>query len=282
MSIFTQIKDSVYEPSFYRSLGKQPLSYSFKYFFKFVLLLSLAFTIVLTINWAPRVKEALNEIGPAVASFYPAELVVTIEDGIAITNVPEPFFFDIPAGDFEEGVGRHVDERLEHLLVIDTTESFSVEKFGEYRTLAWLTRDALVVMDDQGIQLIPLAEIPNIIIDRALIDGLTTSLQDFLSAFPFLLLPIGIFIASFVFSASKLIYLLIAALLIWLLTKIMGQSAGYAKSYQIGLHAVTLGMILLPVLHYLFPGVSFSFDFTILMLIIVWANLKVAEVPKQA
>ena len=102
--------------------------------------------------------------------------------------------------------------------------------------------------------------------------GKMAPLAKFVGPLVVLMTLVGIFI----FSNFKLLYFLIAALLVWAIVSIKKLDLGYKKSYQIAMHAATLPMLLT-----IFTGLgvlpSVRFIPTILLLVVVWINLKSVE-----
>lgn len=64
--------------------------------------------------------------------------------------------------------------------------------------------------------------------------------------------------------------------------KAMKKDLGYGKSYQLGIHAITLGVILEATVFWFYPGLEFPFLFTFLMLGVIWANFKVMPCASDA
>src|SRR3989344_3778063 len=146
MNIFKLIAKSVYGPDLYLSLKDKKFGFSLAYFFKFILLLSLLVAIVTGIIIGPKINDFIQRFGTRMVEYYPDELEITIKDGKTSTNVNEPYYLPIPdefIGALEsEAVVYGINQtEIENLLVIDTKQTFSVESFEQYKTLALLTTD---------------------------------------------------------------------------------------------------------------------------------------------
>jgi hypothetical protein len=130
-------------------------------------------------------RDQINTTIENILYFYPEELVVTIQDGKASTNVPEPYFIKfndvIPTENwnssfkegFEEGVAMDADANLEefNLLVIDTKTPFSAEQFKDYHALVWLTEDAVYTLSENDrTESTPLADSDDMIINKTMAD----------------------------------------------------------------------------------------------------------------
>ena len=72
----------------------------------------------------------------------------------------------------------------------------------------------------------------------------------------------------------KMIYLLFGALLIWLVAKIKGLKIGYKKSYKAGMQLMTADIIIISILGAISPKLTFTFFFSILLVISAVLNLN--------
>ncbi len=266
MLLLSNLKNSIYGPDFYASLIHKKAGSSFKYFFGFILVLSLLATIGFVFFRIPTpTTTRMTPYVDKLEAMYPADLVVTIKNGQASTNSATPTVIDFPSSLL-------TDKSPQHLLVIDTSKTASVELFQTYKTAVLLTRDAVIAMKQKGdISMYPLSKTPDITIDKALISKGIAKVKSFL---PYVLpiIFVAMFIAFFIGNIFALVGLLITALLIWPLARLLKVRIGYGKAYQIGLHAATLAMILDETLFLAVPKLQFPFAFTIITLLVVTVN----------
>lgn len=127
------IKDSFYNPSFYRSLKGKPASGGIRFLF-------LVNAVVTVFFGALALGVALPSIylfsqSDFIAEQYPDGLEVTVKDGVASVNQTVPYFI---ASHLED------EESPKHLMVIDTNEGLSIPTMKSYDTITVLTRDSLV------------------------------------------------------------------------------------------------------------------------------------------
>ncbi len=286
MNIITQIRSSVYNPEFYANLRQEKGSYSAKYYLKFALILSLVATALLSIKAVPMVKAFVSEFGQKVVEQFPAELVLTVTDNKVSVNVPEPYYIAMPeeltkhneSNGYADTSRLGSDNNKANLLVIDTKSTFSIDKYKEYDTPAWLTVDSLVMQDNKGIRIVPLAEVPNLTIDRAKLTEWTSMIKPGpINDAVNYILPVIIFLAMLMFLASKLVYLLFGALVIWLVGRLAGWELTYGKSYQMGLHAITLPIVLFGLLMIGNIWYPFKLSFTLVLLATIAINLPRAK-----
>jgi hypothetical protein len=96
------------------------------------------------------------------------------------------------------------------------------------------------------------------------------------------LIAIGTFLIAMIVLSFKLVYLLFGAFLIWGLMKIRKISGGYKKAYQIGIHAMTLPILLNVIIFLFVPTFKVPFFFTIVMLMAAFVNLRSGQpVPTE-
>lgn len=273
------VKNSIYSPEFYRDLLGRPLSFSIKYFYSLALILALIATVIISWNLIPLAQSFLAGIGPQVLDYYPEELVITIKNGEASTNVREPYFLKLPEG-LTVNDSKYVVENpegetdLENFLVIDTATTFTVEGFRSYKTAVLLMKDSAAYYGDSGeIRIQPIKGFPDTTVNKSLISTFIGKVEPFL-AFAAPLIVIGAFLMAMVVLSFKLVYLLLGAFLVWSIAGIRKIKMGYGKAYQLGIHAMTLGILLNALTYVFIPTFSVPFFFTIVMCAIAFMNLR--------
>ena len=272
MGFLDNIKNSIYEPEFYKKLHSKRLSFSFKYFYSLVSVLAVILTAQFSFQAIPGINFFLTGIGPEIVNAYPQELVVTIKNGQASSNVAEPYFVRTPENIQLEKY-RNIP-KTENLIVIDTKNQFSEESFSKYNALAVLTKASIAFRKDDGrIEIQPLNGIPDLTVDKASVASLVGKLQPFIK-FAAPLIVLALFIGFMVSFSAKLVYLLFAALLILLIAKVKNYPLTYKKSYQAGLHIITLPLLLGAISTLLNLHIAIPFFTTILVIIMTAINFE--------
>jgi hypothetical protein len=264
MKLIKTIRDSIYNPLFYKSLLSTPLKSSIKFFYKLVAILALVGAILVI----PKLMVLSNpETYQKILNAFPQQLQVVIQNGKVTTNVTEPFFIKDTLG-----LG------VENLVVIDTKTEFSPSQFDQYKTNVILKSEYLVTQEKNNnrIQLIPFRK-GNVIINYQVLQTWAGKLQSLAKYFIPIIVLFTI-IALIIAHSFKLLYLFFAALLVLLLAKILKKTITYKKSYQIALHAMVLPM-LLQFIFVLFGITSPVFIPTIILLVIAWLNIKDSVPP---
>lgn len=270
MNFFTTIKNSIYSPEFYSSVPLSSFWKAFRYLLLFFVILAVIQTIIVSLTIGVVQKE-LNTFLTTAINYYPKELEVTLKNGQVTTNVKEPYFIPLPKGkDWER-------EKIKNLIVIDTKTPFSAQQFNMYSAGMWITKDAAYYKkNNTKIEAFDLSEIKqDVVINRSLIQMLGDKIRPYLVYVTPILLVVA-FIGTLAGFELKLLYLLILALGILLLSKIMKWGLSYAHSYKVGMYAVTLGILvdfLLGALSRVTSVPSIPFLFTIITFLVVFVNL---------
>lgn len=266
------IKQSIYGPEYYKALIGKPFAYSWKYYSAFALLIATVLTIIASIPLVPGVIHVTRQFPPKFFAYYPDELEIRFDKGAVSTNVPEPYILPVP-----EEFARlfATKEGVLSLAVIDTQTPFSLEKFDEWKTIAWLGREQIAIKDDRGsVRIETFAPEMSFTVNEGRLRLLETYLAPF---YPFAapLIVILVFVGFLLWLGVYFIYLILGALFIFILGRIMKHNWTYGASYRMGLHAMTLPLLLDLVLTPLTLSLSrLPFLFTAILLAVIYANWK--------
>lgn len=293
---FKSIPASVYSPSFYAGIAGRSFWKGFWYFMGVSFFVLLVWALLFVLAPYLKHKEAIHSTVDSIVHFYPEELVLTIQDGKLSSNVEEPYSFKLTdlistetwnanfKEGFEEGISEgmpaSVDVEDLSLVVIDTQTPYSLEQFYQHKTLIWITSDVVYVMaENNKIEAMPLAEAPNMVINKALVDEtMETALQGVQSALPTVIFFCFIlaFLGMVVF---RMVYLLFYALVLFVTCRLMKLPYDFGASYKMGFYAITLPSFLMPLL--LASPISMLAEmpllFTIWSLIMAIVNLSAAK-----
>ena len=274
MRLIWEIRDSIYGPEYYQGLIARPFSYSLKYFLTLAVLVAFIVSVTFLTYIVPVLQSFLTNVGTKVLEYYPSELQITIKNGIASSNVQEPYFVKFPP-EFKDSMveNKNVPDDLENLFVIDTKTTPTIDQFKNYKTLLLLTKDSVVNYDNGKITIQPLDKISDFTLDKTKISSFLDKAQPY---FKFIY-PIVAIISFFVFFIgidANLFYLLFAALLVWLIARVKKINVGYKKSYQLGLHLITGAMLLDNLLFLVVPRAHIPYLFTATIVILAVVNLK--------
>ena len=275
-TIFETFKKSIYNPVFYQNAVTTPLSDIVRYYIKFSLLLSVAMTVYLGVALVPQGIRFVKEHAPElVKSYFPAELTINIEKGIASVNVKEPYIIQGKNG--SQAVLK--EQGLESMLVIDTKNEFNKNKFDEYKTFALLTKTEIVTRSNNGqITIQDLRAAPDASINQEWLLSWVEKTKDSLGTIVFVGI-IGTFIAMLFGYLKYFIVLLLFALIPRLIAYLKKMPLSYGGAYRISLYAIVPALALKTLINIL--GVFFiPAYFTLLVfMLIVAINMKESEEP---
>ncbi|MFA5997396.1 MAG: DUF1189 family protein [Candidatus Paceibacterota bacterium] len=274
-TIFETFKKSIYNPSFYKEATNDSFPKILKYYTKMVLLLSLFLVAVLGIFVVPQGIKFVTERAPSlVQEYYPQELTVNIDKGVASANVAMPYF--VPLKDLSIAT---TTDAVRNMLVIDTTQEFDKQKFVEYNTYALLTKTDIVTRgQNNSITIQPVGRAFTATISQDTLVSWVTNIQNYLGTIVVAGLAIS-FIAVFLGYLMYLLPLTLFALVPKLIAYIKRSPLSYASAYKMSLYAIVPALALKTFLNAL--GVLFlpSYFTFLVFLLIVSINMREVEEP---
>ena len=280
--LIDNIKQSIYGPDYYRAVLTEPMRTSWKYYSAFALLVAVILTIILSVPLVFDANKVAHDFPPKFFAYYPDELELTIRNGIVGSSVTEPYFLPVPV----ELRDIKVLQTLENVAVIDTKTVFSIEQFNAYNAMFWVGLDQVAYRDERGaIRIEPIDKNVSFVINEQKLRKFEERITPYYSLIgPIIVM--AIFTGLVVAFGVNFIYLLFGALLIMFLGRFLKQTWSYGKAYQIGLHAITLSLLIDTFISILGLGiVRFPFASTIVMLLVVYVNFKdssaVLSTPKS-
>ncbi len=281
---FAHIKRSINDPEYYRDILDRPFSYSFKYYLSFVFFLAVTMTIILSTPLIPQVNRVLREFPPQFFAYYPDELELRVEKGRVSSNVTEPYYLPLPVR-FQELVDQSGDASIAHMAVIDTTAPITLEGLRSRNALIWVGGDSIAFLEsNNGMSVSAIPSDSNVHITESKIRGVFDRVAPYLHLVGPLLV-VMIFLMLMLGFAVTLVYLVfIGAPLIMLAGRMMSRTFSYGEAYRIGLHAVTLPLLLQQILRLLSGGIPIDlpFLFTAVLLLVVWGNFRSTNTPSPA
>lgn len=273
-TIFETFKQSIYNPVFYQNATTAPLREILRYYVKFSLLFSVVMTVALGVLLIPQGITFMNKYAPAmVKSYFPADLSIHVEKGVASVNVIEPYI--VPAKDASQTFLN--EQGLVNMLVIDTKSDFDKKKFEEYKTFALLTKTEIATQSDRGqITIQDLRVFPTLTINQEWLLSLIEKVRSSLGYIIFFGL-IGTFIAVLFGYLKYLLVLFLFALIPLFIAYMKKTLLSYGGAYRMSLYAIVPALALKTFLNIM--GVLFlPAYFTLLVfMLIVAVNMRDVE-----
>ena len=277
-SFFLTIRDSIYSPSHYAAVLTSSSGRAVGYFFLLIALLSGIHAIYLGVTQFSGLGSDIEEGIDQVMAGYPPGATVRISDGEVTTNLQQPYYLGVRTCRQPYsllGVGTADVEGKSNLLVIDTATPFSREQFVSFDTHFWLTSDAVVVDSDGEITPYPLDGVEGFTVDEEGVRKVADT-GKLIAQFVTPVLTGLVFMGMVIGGTLRLVYLLLAALLIRLAATVMGVSLSYGQAYRVGIYAMTgafLVELVLTLTSSVQPFRSFLFMFTLVTVGIAALNL---------
>lgn len=268
MDFIENIKNSVYNPTFYRNIPKESFGAALRYYLLLCLLVTFFRLVFLSFPVATNVTSAVQAGTQGLLNNYPGNLEVTIHQGKLSVNQPEPYILPLC---FKDAACQNI--------IIDTNRP-DVETYLKQKNLFMLlTQDkAYIKSSSTDIRVQDLSQIGDMKVNKSVVINFLHDISPWTKFFvPFALLFIGIMLyIGFLF---KLVYLLFLTLILWLLARKFAPGMTYGQSYKISLHVVTLGILaalLLDVTSWFSHIYSFPFMGTLFSILIFLINFNTA------
>ncbi len=251
--------------SFWAAAGELLLVTSFT-----TLIFAVVATVMFTKFW-PELEAKLADVG----TWYPADLVLTVQDGVATASPAEPYV--IPLNElFDEQDGATPSISV----IVDTITPFTVSAMQEYGSGIWISRDAVAIYnaDTRKIEQHAWNEFGDFTLNQEMVETLTLKAVDFIHGIAYTLIAFGWFFMSLAITAWRLFYLLFFALVVQFIAWVSNaKSLEYAQAYKIGALAFIPAIFITTVVQMtsIWTGFyGFTFFFSLISAIFVAINLK--------
>lgn len=278
MRFIKEMQRNIYNPDFYmKEVSKETFGEAFLYLLKYVAFLAGVLSLFLISALAifffgGKYSEMVSEL----TLLYPENLEITLSNGEVSTNVEEPYI--IP---FSEDIYSAEGDDFENFIVIDTKSPVTFESAQEYKTVALVGKNTFGIQNENGgfeIHTVP-RDIQEAL-SRPWIDEKVQMISGIVRGWGFLI--IALCIPIFLFPSlvvGIMIYLVFAALFVWVVARVKGLSYGYKRSYIASMHLITLPQALSMAM----PWVFFSIPLfrTILIVVLAVLNLKKIYPPEE-
>ncbi len=230
---------------YYQDILQAPFSFSLRFFIAYFWLFALVATVFLTWRYYLPLNDFMTTFLPVeIVKVYPQDLVITIQDGAASTNVTEPYYVPLSTLDpikqeLENKVLGASTEPVDNLLVIDTMAK--VEDFPQYHTAALLTKHHLTIRNEDGnLETVSLDKASNLVIDKNKIQEWVGIASPYLGYFvPILVVMTWVGMGLF-YPLWKLGYALVLAVILYLFARLINRPIPWLKVWQLELHLVMI------------------------------------------
>lgn len=281
-------KNTFTSREYYRDVVKAPFSFSLKFFFLSFTFFAALITVWMTATSFYPLHRVITEplFLSRLAEVFPEELVITIDQGVASSNVQEPYAIPMERLDtFIDSISQQVkganSEEPASLLVVDTKAS--VEDIFTYNTAALLTKHSISVRNGDGeFRTYRLSEDVSARVDRNQIEGVLGVLAPYLRVVIPLVILVMFLCIAFLFPLFNLLYLLLASVLLWIVSRLFHSTLSYGKVYQIGLHLCVIVTVVSYGVGVLVPRSIPYFDTILLLLLGGWIFQGLDAAPSKS
>jgi len=225
---------SVIDVDYYKDLLKVKIEFSLKYFVMLTATAALLTTLRFAVPTVPKVQYVINDVLSQFSAIYPDDLVVTTKEGRWEINKQEPYIIPLPpilqAKDMEMPA---------NLIVFD--HRGTINDLGDRDTFVIINSANLITINSQNkIEVYPLDSLPDGEFTKVDVDELITSLRGYARFVPAIIIFFGLVGTMFYFMVYRLMYLLLAALLLLAMGYLKGVREKFSTYYKLALHALTL------------------------------------------
>ncbi|OGC58613.1 hypothetical protein A2380_02845 [candidate division WWE3 bacterium RIFOXYB1_FULL_43_24] len=230
---------SVVSPKYYSEILKTPLEFSLKYYAVLVLIAALITSIGTYFIEAPKIKETFQNALSEAENVYPDDMVFTIKAGEWEINKPEPLVIPFP-GTYE---AEDKEKLPENLVVLD--KNGTVEDLEKYNTAILMNQKNMLVKKAGEPGVYPLKDIPDTTLDKGNVVGAIGNVRKISGWLLPLILIVPVFAGLLVYYAIfRGLYLVIIGGSLFLLGKALKTDVPYKNAFRIGLHAMTLPVLI--------------------------------------
>lgn len=247
--------NSLTKPLYYKDINSAKFSFSLKYLLSLFLLISFIVGVSISarilgfISQTPKFVESTKTF---MVETYPKELKLALKENKITTNVKEPYFVDL-AEDKKASI-----KPFTHFVAISTKGS--AEDVKSLDSLLLLTGDSLIVSEGTAsgsYRVVSLnnvlTKIPNgVSMDKTLFTSILDKFTPYvLKILPRIIIGVSLLILifypllrgtfGFIFQA---VFLLPAALVLFIGAKIAKKNLSFKKTYQMSLHGATIPVTL--------------------------------------
>jgi len=230
----------------------------------------------------PFVKDLDAKVKAIVNEVMPDKLEIKIQNGMASSNVHEPYFLTITQSTLKDFLqlnrdkfGQTPDHQPQakiRLLTIDTQGK--AEDFEKYQSLAMLTARNLVYYRDNEVTIKSLSSVPNIkITKKYIIDNINkiNAQNRVVKSLTFFLYLSPVFL-TIVFLLSFLLSVLAGAFFAWIMGKIFSLKIAFSGYYHLTAALYALPAFILSVVKYVpYINLFYSWIYTLMNVLVLSA-----------
>lgn len=222
---------SLVSVKYYREIISTDLRFSLKYYVVLAVLFTLVNSLFSTIQVLPKLQKGIDDALEYALDLYEDDLVITINDGILSVNKDGPYI--VP---FVGVAGATV---AKNLIVFDSEAGLDDLK-DTYETLLLVNGTNILMQGPSKVEVFPIKDFPNAEITKDSFVSLVTQIRSFTKFVPYVVGVAFVLSMLFYYLVFRLIYLVVVAVLLWVVGSLRGLSLDFSKYYKVALHTMSL------------------------------------------
>ncbi len=267
MQLFQTIRSTLHDPAFYAQARTQALFGPIKLYG----LVALVYAAVIAVwMFVGIVAFVSSDVLTSIENSYPDELVLTIVDGNASINQPEPYY-----------VKNTFEDTPENIAVIDTQGALSGDDLETYSTYILVKKTYLISGESNQQRIASFATMKGTTtIDKSRVVGIVEKIRPYFRTMGTIGAALLCFVAAFVIAlfmtVFHLLYVLVPACAVFLYALLRRQTMPFKESYIVALYA----SIPVAIVSFLCMQIGLwwpPFAYTLLVLLIALTNLAGVE-----
>lgn len=285
---FKNVVLSFSSAEFYGKVLATPFSFSVKYFLFLIFIAGIVYSVVYNATISPILNKITDNGQEIVDKLIPNDFKLNINNDTVEYFGEKPFILSVNDLYKNLKLTNKARSLKKNVFVIDTKTSFSIEKFKEYNTFFWITKNGIVSSDpdrpESGVKTAGFkksSEEPITKKDLKEIVRFAIPFQkQILKFLTFLILPIAITYLLL----NNLFMLFWVALIAFIIGKFAKYNYCFNKYFQLSIHASTIPFLIeiglnISLLFNFIPA-RIPFWYPLLTLIILFFFLRKIEVKK--
>jgi hypothetical protein len=260
---------SATSPKYYSDILKTRPRFTVKYYIALTLLAALLTTFAISVRIFPIAKTDTLSFSEQFKNLYPSDLVITLKGGQWGVNKPEPVIIPFPKysgselGDFE------------NLFVF--YKQGTIEDSKTFKTLILVNETNLIVTDPSGtITSRPIKDLNDMEITASSIDKFSDMV---LSYTPYLLMTVVAVRSVFFYLFSNISSVFFIGVAVYISAKSSKKNLKFVESLRIGVHTLTIPIVMQVVLEsagFALPGSYWFFALNLILALVVTSKLSIS------
>jgi hypothetical protein len=262
--ILLDIKDSFYNPAFYSNIkdvkGRKPVL--------LIILITFLSVLIFMAPLFPKVLDFAESVKTSdVKKHFPSELEITVEDGLASSNIEGPYYF----GEIPEENRSEKDPKT-YAVLVDTTSDYTLSELRDVDAYTIITKDAVLGEQDNELRAYYHSDIfenNDFTLNQKTIEGWLQAISGWVTPLLVTLYILAIGIATVSFSVSWFFLAIVFSLVTMAIAVMRKREMKYGLIYKTTLYA----LVPIIIISIFFPALPIWIKL-LMFIIILWKNIE--------